>query len=223
MPSQVDKNLLKSRFKKSLKTYNQEASVQRAMALALIKAVKNHTKLELKSVFEIGCGTGFLTEQILSSLNPEELFINDIVEECGNYITGDMRVRFLAGDAEIINFPNNLDLIISNASFQWFTNYKAVLDKAYSSLNKNGILAFSTFTPDNLKEIREITGHSIDYQLNGVDFGKFIPLYEYSESIKLYFDTPMDVLKHLKRTGVNSLTAKSWTKKDLRKLLIVLR
>ena len=39
--------------------------------------------------------------------------------------------------------------------------------------------------------------------------------YIYPEIYVMAFDSPKDVLNHLKLTGVNAIENKSWTKKDL--------
>lgn len=57
-----------------------------------------------------------------------------------------------------------MNLIISNAMFQWFDNLEKSIDKIKFSLDKNGILAFSTFGLDNYKEITSLTGLTLKYK-----------------------------------------------------------
>ena len=61
------------------------------------------------------------------------------------------------------NLPEELDLLISNATFQWLEDFGGFLTGMKSHLKKNGILAFSTFGPQNLREIRALTGSSLKY------------------------------------------------------------
>lgn len=114
-----------------------------------------------------------------------------------------------------------MDLIISNAMFQWFEN----LDKAISiiklPLNKNGILAFSTFSPANFKEITEITGLSLQYKTQEeieqiLSNQGFEILYSETFYEEIEFKTPLELLAHMKNTGVNSLSEKTWTVKKVK-------
>ena len=88
-------------------------------------------------------------------------------------------------------------------------------------LNPDGYLVFSTFGPDNYREIREVNGKGLNY----LSFGKHIKLlsekfdivWSERETITRHFATPLGVLSHMKQTGVNGIPGKAWTKSDLRK------
>ena len=62
----MNKELIKKRFKKGLKTYNKNAVVQKKMAENLIKLIDENT--EVDSILEIGCGTGVLTDKIIKKI-----------------------------------------------------------------------------------------------------------------------------------------------------------
>ena len=124
--------------------------------------------------------------------------------------------KFFAGDFRKIKFSKKFNLIISNAVFQWFENTDKVLDKC----KNDGILAFSTFSPDNFKEIRELTGLSLKYKsLEEIktstekDFN--IISIKKSEYV-MKFDNPLKILAHMKNTGVNSLTETHWGIKEVK-------
>ena len=80
-------------------------------------------------------------------------------------------------------------------------------------------MALSTFGPENLREIRRITGEGLDYY-DVETLKALLP-----ESVELvaieqelvveHFPSPFDVLRHLKLTGVNSLSGRSWSKSSL--------
>ena len=66
-------------FRRSLQTYDQHAFVQLEIAQALAKILTD-TKLtgrNLESVFEFGCGTGFLTKALLKQFNDKQYDLND--------------------------------------------------------------------------------------------------------------------------------------------------
>lgn len=216
----INKELVKQRFEKNLSTYTENAVVQKHMASELLASLIAHCNKDSNKILEIGCGTGTLTNEILNQLSFEELFANDIVENSLNPKISSDKIKKIYGDCEKISFPSGLDLVISNATFQWLENLSAVLNKIYSNLNKNGILAFNTFEEWNLYQIRTLTGNTLNYykksDIENVLNENFKIIYSHSETIEIEFDCAQDVLKHLKLTGVNSLTPTKWTKKDLK-------
>lgn len=201
----IDKSLVEKRFKKSLKTYNDNAIVQKKMAERLINMLPVK---KFNSIFEIGCSTGVLTEKIKKNLQFNEFICNDIVKESKLYIDKIIeKNNFIFGDIEEIEINKKFDLIISNAALQWCNNPAKVIDKLISSLKKNGILAVSIFGSNNLKEIKTILDIKNDnlININGIE-----------ETEIVYFNNPIEVLKHIKSTGANALIEYQFTKTRLK-------
>ncbi|MDD3150624.1 MAG: malonyl-ACP O-methyltransferase BioC [Candidatus Gastranaerophilales bacterium] len=211
----IDKELVKKRFKKSLSTYDENAFVQEKMASNLLWHLNNSCGKNFSKILEIGCGTGILTNKVKSSLLFELLYTNDIVESDIS-----KELNFICGDAEIIDFPMNLDLIISNATFQWMEDFPKFIKKCLNSLAPSGILAFTTFGINNFKEISDITKTKLDYleisQMNEIFNNLFSILLSKEEEILLNFSTPKDVLKYIQKTGTNALRSTNWTKTDFK-------
>lgn len=213
----MNKDLIRERFSKNLKNYNDNAKIQKKMAERLITYLKNN---KYKKVLEIGCGTGFLTDLVVNSINYEIYTAVDIVEDCKEYIKEiDSNIDFIPADIEVfINNDNEkYDLIISNASLQWTENFKKTAELLYSKLNNDGELLFSTFGKENFREIYYVVGSSLNYFSNNELQEMFPNSTIESEIHVLAFKNAKDVLKHLQLTGVNALEQKSWTKKDLLK------
>lgn len=217
----LNKELVKQRFEKNLSTYTDNAIIQKHMASELVASLIANCSENFSQILEIGCGAGTLTREILNQLKFEELFANDIVE---NSLTSEFlsdKIHELYGDCEKIPFPKNLDLVISNATFQWLENLPAVLEKVSSSLNSGGILAFNTFEEWNLYQIKTLTGNALNYyrksELEKLLSKNFKIIYSHSQTLEIEFDTPQDILKHLKLTGVNGIVQAKWTKSDLQK------
>ena len=80
----------------------------------------------------------------------------------------------------------------------------------------DGLLAFSTFGATNMHEIRQLTGHGLDYpsikELQALLSPGFDILHAEEEVISLPFPTPQAVLKHLKQTGVTGTEKRMWTR-----------
>lgn len=217
----INKLLLKKRFAKSISTYNQNAVVQKQMATELLSLLTDSFGKDYNTVFEIGCGTGFLTELITKNANTQKLYINDIVPDALSHVRAfSQNMVAVQGDCETIEFPDSIDLIISNATFQWITDFDNFSEKLNSALKENGVLAFTTFGDKNFNQIKSITGKTLNYynvgQIKEVLDKNFNVIHSSSKTIELEFDTAKDILNHLKLSGVNSLEKTSWTKKDLK-------
>jgi len=218
----IDKLKVQEKFQKSLNSYDKEAFVQRKMAANLVQILKKIAGNKFDSVFEIGCGTGILTEMIVNEIEFENFTANDIVKQCENLVTKyHKKINFVFGDAEQREIiKGSQDLIISNAVFQWFDNMEKVYKNLHGKLNKNGIVAFTTFSPENLGEVRMLTGVGLDYlplnKLKKLSSPYFHCLYQNTENISLFFKSPMKVLRHFKNTGVNSVCTKIMQGKELK-------
>ena len=215
-----DKSLIRQRFARSLKTYTDNASVQQNIAERLMAELIETAGKQYGRIFEIGCGTGLFTKLINDQLQYDKLYLNDLVEDC-NYLANDIsNSEFISGDIESIdNLPNNIDLIVSNAVFQWFHDMPSTLNRLANIMQPDSLLAFSTFGPDNLSEVSSITGNSLEYpplyELKEILSDNFEVFTCYEKWYFLEFDSPVEVLKHLKQTGVTALSNPSWTKRDM--------
>ena len=102
--------------------------------------------------------------------------------------------------------------------FQWFKN----IDFCHyaNMLEKDGILAFSTFLQGNFSEIREVTGLSLEYktidEITAALSESFEILHVEEFTEVLDFNSPLEVLAHMKNTGVNSLSSTHWTFKEVK-------
>lgn len=220
MNNLLDKELIKKRFEKSLPTYTQNAIVQKQMAINLISKLIETQGKQYCNILEIGCGCGLLTKNILNNFIFDKLFVNDLVENAVNTAAElSTKIQRIYGDCEDVTFPESMDLIISNAALQWIFDFESQLKKVHSSLSECGIFAFSTFGEKNLNQIKALTKQSLQYynqsELEKLLQEHFEIIYSHSQTINVEFDTAVDVLKHLKFSGVNSIEETKWSKTDL--------
>ncbi|MGB9731540.1 malonyl-ACP O-methyltransferase BioC [Calditerrivibrio nitroreducens] len=204
----------KNNFHKIAPFYDQNALIQKKMAESLMELVEKNVGCKFDDVLEVGCGTGLFTRLIQKKINYKRLFLNDL----HNFISFEGGYDFLEGDIEEINLPYKFDIIFSNATFQWVKDFKRLIQKLHQCLKPQGYLCFTTFGEENLKEVKAVTGVGLNY----LTFNEYLDLlgryfniityYQTKES--LYFQTPWDVLKHMKLTGVNSVAKVQWTKRN---------
>lgn len=216
----MNPRLIKKQFEKSFETYDENAVVQRVLAEILSSRVAD-IRSDFENILELGSGTGLLTKENVKNLRFKNYFANDLVEKSEKSVKNIIpNIRFYPGNALKIKPEQKFDLIISNAMFQWFENLNRVCENFIPMLNKGGIFAFTTFAPDNYREIADLTGLSLDYktlrEVETVCSKYFEMLYteEYRQTLK--FSTPLELLAHMKNTGVNSLTSKHWTIKEVK-------
>lgn len=217
----INKELVKFRFKKSVDTYDSSAVVQKEMAQRLVDKILSNCSREFRKVFEFGVGTGFLSKNILNEISFEQYCANDIIEEsefCIKNIINE--AKFLPGDIEKIQLEEKFDLVLSNAVMQWITDTDELLLKIRNSLTGCGYFAFTTFGEQNFKEIKETTGVSLSY-LKSMNLKekceKDFEIVYFEENVQtLCFNSPLDVLKHIKYSGTNGIKTQNWTTHKLK-------
>ncbi len=123
----------------------------------------------------------------------------------------------LNGDIEQIPLTGKFDLIVSASTFQWLAHPRATFAKLAAHLNTNGWLIFSTFGKNNFKELKAVTGQGLEYrsigELSAWLSSEYDILYTEEQIHTLKFSDPLDILRHVKKTGVNATSLPTaWTK-----------
>lgn len=212
---QINPKIIKSHFEKSMDKYDENAIVQKFLAEILADETA-FIKKDYDKILELGCGTGLLTKQIKEKLNFKSYTANDLTDKSKKYLNKILKnYTYITGNAQKITPNSKFDLIISNAMFQWFKNLDEVTLKYKNLLNKDGILAFTTFSKENFYEFKKITNLSLDYKSENElkeileKNYKILRLQTYKKTME--FKTPLELLYHMKNTGVNSISQSRWT------------
>lgn len=218
----MDKELIVRRFSRAVESYNREAVVQKQIACRMAEKLERRVPCSCDRVLEIGSGTGFLTRRLVDLFHPRTLILNDICSDmsrCVSDLLQGGQASFICGDAERISFPKELDLIASCSVLQWFSSPGRFFERCHVWLAEQGCLAFTTFGKNNLKEVTAVTGGGLEYctmdELKALLCSRYEIMEAEEEQIRLTFHTPLDVLYHLKHTGVTALRQQTWTKGDL--------
>lgn len=188
---------------KDAKNYNEFAHAQSWAAKSLLGLVESFGG-SFDNIFEIGCGTGVLSREILGRLRFVKLILNDLYKS-------DIMDEFNAqiGDIRELEMPTGLDLVVSSSVFQWIDDLSDLASKIASSLKPGGLCAFSMLCSGSLYELSSFTHQSLDYkssqQIEEIFGADFEILATRTSSYVCYFDTLRDLLLSLKETGVNNL------------------
>lgn len=220
----MDKLIIEKRFTKAVATYDENASAQRYIAQKMIKLMEEYiARQNYNNIFEFGCGTGLFSRLLIENFNPEKLFLNDLCRDIKHSISDILSEHsfFIPGDAEKVELPDKMDIITSVSTIQWFEEPFQFLIRMKRYLVESGYIAFSTFGNKNLQEIRSITGTGLRYyetdEIIDALSDDFQMIYSEEETFNLNFDKPIDVLYHLKYTGVNGTAGKRrFGKSDLK-------
>lgn len=222
-------DLIYKRFSKAILSYDKNATAQKEIAEELYSLIKRYVK-DCSSLLEIGCGTGFLTKDIIN-IATNSFTINDLCSNFKDVIENKIKDRLLEkgivpnyvwGDCKtLISAEQKYSLITSSSAIQWVDSYLEYIKELRKILLPNGIIAISTFAPDNLLEIRELTGNTLNYSSKEEIYEQLSAIYTikelYEKEMVIEFSSPLEVLKHLKLTGVNSIESTKWTKRDIDK------
>ena len=81
----MQSDLIKKHFEKSMKNYDQNATVQNLMASKMVFELAKISK-NFENILELGSGTGLLTKKISKEINFKNYYANDLVEKSKIYI-----------------------------------------------------------------------------------------------------------------------------------------
>lgn len=222
---EINKQRVAHCFSQALTTYDQQAFAQQQINEYLVALLVKQGKLDFSDVLEIGCGTGQLTSLLAQHLNIAHWHLNDLCdvkEKIGKILAG-RSYDFFQVDAEYHHFPTKYDLIVSASTLQWFNAPLGFVQRSADKLNSQGYLLLATFAPENLLEIRQLTGVGLNYpnlaQWQQTLQRDFEILHLHQQQIELAFNSPLQVLQHLKQTGVTALSQGHWNKAKLQRFM----
>ena len=217
----MDKRLIAERFARARATYSREARVQQQVAERMMGRIRSLLpEFSPRRIVEFGCGTGLYSRLLYDTWRPDRLHLNDLCPEmafCLDDLTARPGVSFVPGDAETCPLPGGVDLLTSCSTLQWFERPDRFFRRSAALLAPGGVLAFSTFGSRNLREIRALTGKGLAYP-SPADLSRWLEeaglhvLLLDEEEEALCFPSPLDVLRHLRMTGVTGTSGHAWSR-----------
>jgi malonyl-CoA O-methyltransferase len=159
----LDKKLIRQSFDAAAEHYDDVAVLQREVGQRLIERLEL-IKFTPQMILDVGAGTGFVSRKLDEFYKNSRVLSMDIAPrmlQVARSKDGWMSKLFgsqdyVCGDAEFLPFADNsVDLIFSNLTLQWCGELERVFAEFRRVLKPEGLLMFSTFGPDTLKELRE--------------------------------------------------------------------
>lgn len=198
----VNKPLVARRFGAVAETYEEHASVQADMARRLSQLWHQASPRYVGDVLEVGTGAGGFTREYLKWAQCRKLMLWDLTS-IDEKLPGEHRV--CDGETELRHCPDDsFDAIVSAATVQWFSSQASFFKECSRVLRPGGLLVVSTFGPENFRELGP-SGYPEEKSLRRwLEDGFEIVSFE-SELCEMAFESPLQLLRHLKLTGVNAL------------------
>ncbi len=208
---------VRSAFNKASSQYDKYAFLQNEIATRLdakLEVISNNTSV----ILDLGAGTGLLSKSLLQRFPDSKLICLDFAQES---LKNNPSTYKICADANYLPLVNDsIDIIVSNLMMQWCPNLKQLFTECYRVLKNNGLILFSTFGIDTLKELKKswavvdnkmhvntfVDMHDIGDQLLQEGFQS--PVME-MENLTLTYQSVTDLLRDLKAIGAQTVDSRS--------------
>lgn len=151
----LDKKHIRQSFAKASLSYDRMAGLQRKVGRELISSV---ALVENGTVLDIGCGTGFFTQQLRDRVLLADIVALDIAVPMllkTKERLPDAGLSLVCADAEGLPFVSScMAAVVSNLALQWCLNIDAMFQNVERILQRNGQFVFSTFGEHALCELK---------------------------------------------------------------------
>lgn len=212
----VDKQAIALAFGRAAKDYDKAAFFQRLVGGRLLAKLPSAIATGTR-VLDLGCGTGFFSQQISSrglqvdavDLSPEML--EQARLRCGN------QVNYILADAEALPMADSTyDIAFSSLALQWCDDLATPLKELKRVVKHGGLIVFTTLVEGSLDELTQAWQQVDQYQhVNSFLSQKAVKValaqagcmrYDLEFSpITLYFNSAVELMRDLKGIGATHL------------------
>ncbi len=224
----IDKKAMRQAFSRAASSYDATAVMQREVCTRMLERL-DYIKMQPSMLLDAGSGTGWGGRQLAEKYPAATVISLDIAigmlqsaqEKSGWWkkLFGKNRQLPVCADVEALPLASNsMEMIWSNLAVQWCNDLPATLVELNRVLKPEGLLMFSTFGPDTLKELRQafrgVDGHShLNRFADMHDIGDMLMQSGFAEPVMdmeyltLTYQDVKGVLQDLKDIGAHNTTA----------------
>ena len=225
----LDKRQLRIAFERAAASYDQAAVLQREICDRMLSRL-DYIKFTPNAILDAGSGTGYGSRKLAMRYPASRILAVDIALTMQFQARASVawwkkwlpipgnRSDYVCSDMERLPLKEAcIDMVWSNLALQWCNDLKSTFAEAYRVLSSEGLLMFSTFGPDTLKELRHAFQSVDDYQHTSrftdmhdigdllVHNGFATPVMD-MEYITLTYDDVEQVMRDLKMIGAHNVT-----------------
>ena len=157
---QLDKQQVAQSFGRAAETYDSAAHIQTWSSNQLLQKLDNAA--DIKSIVDLGCGTGTQTAVIDKKFVHAQVTGVDFSAPMLAYAKSkqaDLDIQWLCCDAEDLALQDqSKDLVFSNFALQWCNDLTPSLSEIYRVLHIKGQFYFAIPGPQTLCELRQVWG-----------------------------------------------------------------
>jgi len=224
----IDKRQVRRAFNRAAANYDAAAVLQREVCARMLERLE-YIRLQPARILDAGSGTGWGTRQLAQRYPDAQMVALDIAigmlhisrgrSGWWQKLFGGARQAQVCADVEALPLAaNSVEMAWSNLTVQWCNDLPAAFAELHRVLKADGLLMFSTFGPDTLKELRmAFDGVDRHNHLNRFtdmhDIGDMLahsgfaePVME-MELLTLTYDDVRSVLQDIKTIGAHNATA----------------
>lgn len=169
MSSSLNKRSIRTHFNRQANSYDRYAAIQRELADWMFAALPAG-EASVQRILEIGCGTGYVTERLVSRFPNAKIVAVDLapamLEIAAARVGQTDRVLYLEHDIEqplpdavgqFLGVPPSgaFDIIISSGTLQWLDRPEETLRLLGQVLHPQGHIHGGIFGAETFKELRE--------------------------------------------------------------------
>lgn len=205
----IDKRLARKSFSRAAASYDAAAVLQREVARRMLERLE-YMKFTPQRILDAGSGTGYGRSLLRHYYrNADIIELDFALPMLGVSARAPILTRWLerlrgglvyrvAGDVDHLPLADeSVGMIWSNMTFQWCNDLDATFKEMRRVLKPGGLLLFSTFGPDTLKELRAAFG-AVDGQTH---VNRFIDMHDIGDAlVRIGFGTPVMDVEHFTLT-----------------------
>ena len=191
-----DKRMMRQAFERAANTYDAAAVIQREVSQRLLERL-DYINLEPTRLLDVGAGTGISIAGLKQRYPAANIYALDIArpmlletrKKQGWWQRLRRPVKLITGDAESLPLADaSMDLLFSNLALQWCLDLEKTFNEFRRVLKPGGLLMFTTFGPDTLKELRSCWSQVDGY----THVNNFIDMHDIGDAlVRNYFADPV--------------------------------
>jgi len=156
MTPPLDQHHIRHAFGRAARSYVRHAALQRVVEDQLLERL-DYYESEPARVLDLGCGPGRASAVLRKRWKSAQLIALDLALPMLRQVRPGWRrpLARVCADARALPLPDaSIDVLFSNLCIQWIDDLPALFGEIRRVLRPGGYVAFSTFGPDTLHELR---------------------------------------------------------------------